>query len=159
MSHALANVVHAERFLVYLGDHDLIEVGCPQCPSWGIDLHDLADASVGYERAATFGALLAAARAHIAEAHTAAAPDELAAVLHAVDAVQGDAYPALIPEAQLATRPVKVCGFTGNTIRGPLYPVEEPGAERVWMCRICFGRYRRSVAHVPSPLPIEGEAG
>lgn len=144
MSHALADVVHAEQFLV---EH----IECPRCDwmlfadGWGP--MPVADA-------------LAAARAHIAEAHTAAlsydTESTTAAVLHAVDNLT-DGYPALIPADQLAdddTRPVRRCDATGNTIRGPVVPVEEPGRERRYFCLRCFDAYRRSVAHLDDPLPL-----
>jgi hypothetical protein len=144
MTHALADVVHAEQFPIYLGDHDLIAVACPQCPGWEVDLGEMCDTLVGYQQATTIGSLLAEAHRHIAEAHT-VAPD------------YADSYPALIPEAQLAddetTAAVRVCDATGNTVRGPLLPVELDG-RRLWLCRVCFAAYRRSVSHLDDPLPL-----
>lgn len=152
MSHALADVVHAEQFWVgrgYVNNGNYLVCPASGC-LWARDIGD----------APTVGEMTERAREHIAEAHTAAAPDELAAVLHAVDAVQGDAYPALIPEAVFRERPgrwpLNRCEQCGRTVRGPLLPIEDPGPRRRWVGPGCFENHRRSVAHVPSPLPIEG---
>lgn len=148
MSHALADVVHAEQFRLLAGVDGWPVLGCPAC--------DLRPVGEFY----TLGELLAAARAHIAEAHTAAlsydTESTTAAVLHAVDNLT-DGYPALIPAGPLAdddTRPVRRCDATGNTIRGPVVPVEEPGQPRKHFCLRCFDAYRRSVAHLDDPLPL-----
>lgn len=146
MSHALADVVH-----VYLstgclhGQHDYCNApqrpdgtgkraaeckfcGAPcRCPCHG------TTAALSYDTEST-----------------------TAAVLHAVDNLT-DGYPALIPADQLAdddTRPVRRCDATGNTIRGPVVPVEEAGRERRYFCLRCFDAYRRSVAHLDDPLPL-----
>jgi hypothetical protein len=150
MSHALADVVHAEQFRLFADNIGWTYIGCPAC-DW-LSPEDVAVASLADG--------LAAARAHIAEAHTAAlsydTESTTAAVLHAVDNLT-DGYPALIPADQLTdddTRPVRRCDATGNTIRGPVVPVEEPGQERKHFCLRCFDAYRRSVAHLDDPLPL-----
>jgi hypothetical protein len=154
MSHALADVVHAEQFHLGYGVTSGLQYLC--CPA---DSGCLWAGEIG--KNATIGDQLALARAHIAEAHTAAPPDELAAVLHAVEAVQGDAYPALIPEDVFRAKPdrwpLNRCERCGRTVRGPLLAIEPPGENRRWVGPGCFENYRRSVAHIPSPLPIEGE--
>jgi hypothetical protein len=151
MSHALADVVHAEQFYVGRGvTNDYGYLCCPGC---------LWARAVG--TGDNLGKMQALAREHIAEAHTAAPPDDVAAVLYAVEAVQGDAYPALIPEAVFRAKPdrwpLNRCEQCGRTVRGPLLPIEEPGPRRRWVGPGCFENYRRSVAHAASPLPLPPE--
>lgn len=148
MSHALAEVVHAELFGIFAGTDGFPHVECPS-GDWSsynerAELHTITDA-------------LAAARAHIAEAHT--APEtrvETHNIARAVDQLATDAYPALIPAPVLDaddTRPVRTCQASGNTVRGPLVPVEIDGVRKHY-CLQCFDRHRRSVAHVDDPLPV-----
>lgn len=151
MSHALAEVVHAERFTVKV-DLDAVVFACPAgdwqryVSGWGEDI----------------GELLAAARAHIAEAHAVPLSYDTAPLLHNTDAEASTtgrhAAGALMPEPEPAydeSMPLRVCEATGNTVRGPVYPVEKPGEARKFYCRICFAAYRRSVSHLDDPLPLE----
>lgn len=152
MSHALAEVVHAEQFRLLPGD-DWTYLGCPLGdwvgPGDDVELH-------------TIGEALAAARAHIAEAHAVPLSYDTAPLLHDTDAEASTtgrhAAGALIPEPEPAydeSMPLRVCEATGNTVRGPVYPVEKPGEARKFYCRICFAAYRRSVSHLDDPLPLE----
>jgi hypothetical protein len=160
MTHALADAVLVEHFKVSLVDHDEIGMDCPAC-HWGLDMHDLADTKTGCNSAATLGALLTAARRHISDAHPGGDPlsheHAYTVALHAVDAINSDAYPALITEADLAadetTAALRVCEATGNSVRGPLLPYEADGTRR-WICRLCFTRCRRNASHVADPLPM-----
>lgn len=150
MSHALAEVVHAEQFRLVAGVDGWPVLGCPAC--------GLRPVGEFY----TLGEMLEAARAHIAEAHAVPLSYDTAPLLHDTDAEASTtgrhAAGALIPEPEPAydeSMPLRVCEATGNTVRGPVYPVEKPGEARTFYCRICFAAYRRSVSHLDDPLPLE----
>lgn len=156
MTHALADVVLVEHFRLHARARGWVYVGCPACDWISPDDLDLT----------SLGEALTAARRHISDAHPGGDPLDrehaYTVALHAVDAINSDAYPALITEADLAadetTAAMRVCEATGNTVRGPLLPYEADGVRR-WICRLCFAKVRRNASHVadPLPMPMEGQ--
>lgn len=152
MTHALADAVAVDEFRPYATTDWTVGLSCPtdDC-GWHCD-----------DDHATLGALLAAARRHILDEHP--GRDSLdrqrayTRVVHAVDAMTSDGYPALIAETELAadptTRERRRCAASGRTVRGPLLPVERPGQARIWVCRKCFAQLRRNVAHLDAPLAL-----
>lgn len=133
MTHALAEVVHAYLSTACVhGEHRQCRETCKFCPAGC--------------RCGCHGPLL----------------HDTAPLLHDTDAEASTtgrhAAGALIPEPEPAydeSMPLRVCEATGNTVRGPVYPVEKPGEARKFYCRICFAAYRRSISHLDDPLPLE----
>lgn len=157
MTHALADVVLVERFLP-VTPTGYVGLACPDqgCPWVGDIDGDLGD-------------MLTAARRHVLEDHPGSDPlsheHAYTVALHAVDASQGDPYPALIPEAYMPVeRPGKLsdvnrCQACGRTVRGPLLPLWRPDEPVVMAGPGCFRAHRQNVSHVadPLPMPLEGQ--
>jgi hypothetical protein len=151
MTHALADVVLVEQFRLVRGVDGYPVLGCPACD--GRTLGELY----------TLGEMLTAARRHILDEH--AGGERLdhehayTAVLHAVDAIEGDPYPALIPEPLMAdARPglgkFNRCEACGRTVRGPLLPLYRADRAIQLVGPGCFRARRQNVSHVADPLPM-----
>jgi hypothetical protein len=156
MTHALADVVLVERFWTGPGEYGEMALGCPACP-WQADI-----------TAFDLGDMLTAARRHILEDHPGGDPlsheHAYTAALHAVDASQGDPYPALIPEAYMPVeRPGKLsdvnrCEACGRTVRGPLLPILTGDAIRM-VGPGCARRHADDRRRPDDLLPLPPEGG
>jgi hypothetical protein len=151
MTHALAEVVLVEQFRPVAVPTECVALLCPACP-WESE-YDVT----------TLGEMLTAARRHILDEH--AGGERLdhehayTAVLHAVDAIEGDPYPALIPEPLMAdARPglakFNRCEACGRTVRGPLLPLYRADRAIQLVGPGCFRARRQNVSHVADPLPM-----
>jgi hypothetical protein len=154
MTHALADVVLVEHFYLACGvTSEKKFLCCPGCLR-----------ALDIDETPTLGQLLTAARRHILEDHPGGDPlsheHAYTVALHAVDASQGDPYPALIPEAYMPVeRPGKLsdvnrCQACGRTVRGPLLPLWRPDEPVVMAGPGCFRAHRQNVSHVADPLPM-----
>jgi hypothetical protein len=159
MTHALAEVVLVEQFRPGALGRDMavegIGVDCPACEWTSGAAEDL-------------GEMLTFARRHILDEH--AGGERLdhehayTAVLHAVDAIEGDPYPALIPEPLMAeARPglgkFNRCEACGRTVRGPLLPLYRADRAIQLVGPGCFRARRQNVSHVADPLPMPSADG
>lgn len=151
MTHALADVVLVEQFTLFAGGDGCVYLDCPAGHGPIGEVADIAEA-------------LTAARRHVLEDHPGGDPlsheHAYTVALHAVDASQGDPYPALIPEAYMPVeRPGKLsdvnrCQACGRTVRGPLLPLWRPDEPVVMAGPGCFRAHRQNVSHVADPLPM-----
>jgi hypothetical protein len=157
MTHAVAAVVLVEQFRLLPAD-DWTYLGCPACHWTSADDIDLV----------ILGDALAAARRHIGDEHPGA--DRVAyehaytSVVHAVDAIAGDPYPALIPELLMPVeRPGRAalnhCQQCGRTVRGPLLPLYAPDRPLQFVGPGCLRAHRQNVSHVADPLPMPPAEG
>jgi hypothetical protein len=151
MTHALTDVVLVEQFTLFAGADGYPGLDCPAC-RW-----------INDDEVNTLGDALTAARRHILDEH--AGGERLdhehayTAVLHAVDAIEGDPYPALIPEPLMAeARPglgkFNRCEACGRTVRGPLLPLFRADRDIQLVGPGCFRARRQNVSHVADPLPM-----
>jgi hypothetical protein len=154
MTHALAEAVLVEQFRILPSADGHVGLECPD---------DTCPYLRGVAPDAELGALLTAARRHILDEH--AGGERLdhehayTAVLHAVDAIEGDPYPALIPEPLMAeARPglgkFNRCEACGRTVRGPLLPLFRADRDIQLVGPGCFRARRQNVSHVADPLPM-----